>query len=61
MKPAVCRAFIAAYEEMMGRSIRYPPAGKKLSYRWLIMSQVRMFGDYLENPNGSYLPFAWEV
>ncbi len=40
MKPAVCRAFIAAYEEMMNRSVDYPHLAKKISYRWLILNQV---------------------
>jgi CRISPR-associated protein Cas1 len=61
MKPAVCRAFIAAYEEMMNRSIHYPPLGKQLTYRWLIMSQVRLFAASLENPARAYEPFVWET
>jgi CRISPR-associated protein Cas1 len=61
MKPAVCRAFIAAYEEMMQRSIHYPPLGKKVTYRWLIMSQVRMFGACIEDPGREYAPFLWET
>lgn len=61
MKPAVCRAFIASYEEMMQRSIRYPPTGKKLTYRWLIMSQVRRFANSLEEGGEPYQPFAWET
>jgi CRISPR-associated protein Cas1 len=61
MKPAVCRAFIASYEEMMQRSIRYPPTGKKLSYRWVIMSQVRRFAGSLEDAAEPYQPFTWEA
>ena len=38
----------------------YPPAGKQLTYRWLIMSQVRHFADCLES-GGTYTPFAWEA
>ena len=60
MKPAVNRTFIAAYEEMMKRSILYPPLGKKLTYRWLILHQVRSFGDFLEDPGKTYRPFLWE-
>jgi CRISPR-associated protein Cas1 len=61
MKPAVSRAFIAAYEEMMSRSIQYPPLGKKLTYRWLIMSQVRLFAAFLQDPTREYEPFVWET
>jgi CRISP-associated protein Cas1 len=61
MKPAVSRAFIAAYEEMMNRSIQYPPLGKKLTYRWLIMSQVRSFATFLQDPTRDYEPFVWET
>jgi CRISPR-associated protein Cas1 len=60
MKPAICRAFISAYEEMMNRSINYPHLKKKISYRWLILNQVRRFGNYLENPDQVYEPFTWE-
>ena len=60
MKPAVCRAFIAAYEKMMNRSVDYPHLEKKISYRWLILNQVRRFGKYLENSDQVYEPFTWE-
>jgi CRISP-associated protein Cas1 len=60
MKPAVCRAFIAAYEEMMGSSVSYPPFGKKVSHRWLIVNQVRAFAEYLQDPSKPYTPFIWE-
>jgi len=60
MKPAVNRAFIAAYEEMMKRSVTYPPLKKKITYRWLIAQQVRSFSRYLEEPEKIYKPFIWE-
>lgn len=60
MKPAVSRTFISAYEEMMKRSVLYPPMGKSVSYRWLILQQVRAFGDYLEDPQRTYRPYLWE-
>lgn len=59
MKPAVARTFIAAYEEMMHRSIHYPPLDKSITYRWLILNQVRRFGESLESPDGTYEPFSW--
>lgn len=61
MKPAVCRAFIASYEEMMQRRIHYPPLGKQLTYRWLIMNQVRRFASSLQNPETTYEPLIWET
>jgi CRISPR-associated protein Cas1 len=60
MKPAISRTFVAAYEEMMKRRISYPDLNKKISYRWLILNQVRSFGAYLENPERVYRPFVWE-
>ncbi|MDD5205538.1 MAG: CRISPR-associated endonuclease Cas1 [Desulfobacterales bacterium] len=60
MKPMVGRTFIAAYEAMMKRIILYPPTGKKLTYRGLMLQQVRAFGDYLMDPQKGYSPFAWE-
>jgi CRISPR-associated protein Cas1 len=60
MKPAVLRAFVASYEETMRRRILYPATGKQLTYRWLIMSQVRQFAASLENPDKAYEPFVWE-
>ena len=60
MKPAISRAFISAYEEMMKRSLNYPPLEKKITYRWLILQQVRSFARYLEDPQRSYRPFIWE-
>ncbi len=60
MKPAVNRTFVAAYEEMMNRSIFYPPIEKKITYRWLIYQQVKQFGNSLETPDVSYQPFIWE-
>jgi len=60
MKPAVNRALIGAYEEMMKREITYPAIGKRITYRWLILQQARQFGEYLENPEQGYAPFVWE-
>lgn len=60
MKPAIIRAFISAYEEMMKRSVIYRPLNKKISYRWLILQQVRSFNHYLEDPEKIYRPFLWE-
>jgi len=60
MKPAVNRALIGAYEEMMKREILYPRIGKKITYRWLILQQARQFAEYLETPEKRYAPFAWE-
>lgn len=59
MKPGVCRTFIAAYEEMMNRKIYYKSSDKKISYRWLIFSQVRQFADYLNNSTKTYKTFTW--
>lgn len=61
MKPVVCRAFVKSYEEVMQRSVFYPPLGKKLTYRWLIMNQVRRFAASLEDVDKNYEPFAWEA
>jgi CRISP-associated protein Cas1 len=60
MKPAVSRAFVAAYEEMMKRSVNYPVLQKKISYRWLMVQQVRNFADYLTGAVESYKPFSWD-
>jgi len=60
MKPAVSRTFVAAYEQMMARRVHYPPLGKEVAYRWMIMNQVRRFGEYLESPDREYTPFVWE-
>jgi len=60
MKPAIRRAFVSAYEEMMKRRIFYEPLGKTIEYRRLIQNQVRQFGKYLENPENDYRPFVWE-
>jgi CRISP-associated protein Cas1 len=61
MKPSMNRTFIAAYEEMMNRSVHYPPLNKSIKYRWLIYQQVKSFGKFLENPELMYQPFTWEM
>ncbi len=61
MKPAICRAFIQAYEEMMKRDVYYPPLDKKITYRWLILQQVRRFGSYLSELEKGYFPFTWDA
>lgn len=60
MKPAISRAFIAAYEQMMHRRIFYKPLGKEIDYRWLILNQARQFGKYLVSPSEGYTPFIWK-
>ena len=59
MKPAILRAFISAYEEMMKRRIVYPAQERKLTYRGLILEQVRSFGQFLQDPSQAYQPFIW--
>lgn len=61
MKPAVCRAFIATYEEMMKRTVSYPPLGKSVSYRWLIVQQAQAFGRVVEDPDKAYVPYVWKI
>ena len=60
MKPLISRTFIAAYEEMMKRSVAWGPDKKNLSYRWVIMSQAGAFADYLMDSESDYTPFTWE-
>ncbi len=58
MKPAISRALIETYEQMMTRPITYK--GKKTTYRLIILSQVRGFSKYLMEPENSYSTFSWE-
>ena len=60
MKPAIMKALIGTYEEMMNRNIYYPPDDKKISCRWLIHRQVWAFGSYLKRPEKTYKSFKWE-
>lgn len=60
MKPAVSRALIGAYEEMMKRDVFYAPINRRISYRWMILQQARQFGAWLEDPGKPYVPFTWE-
>lgn len=61
MKPAVNKAFIASYEQMMSRLVTYGPKRKKTTYRMLILHQARAFAKYLEDPSNQYEPFTWET
>jgi CRISP-associated protein Cas1 len=61
MKPAISRALISAYEEMMKKEVTYDPLGKKISYRWLILQQARQFGAYLQEKEAAYTPFTWRI
>lgn len=60
MKPGIAKALISAYEQTMKRKIRYSHLGKTITYRWLIMNQVRRFQAFLEDPDTLYSPFVWE-
>jgi CRISPR-associated protein Cas1 len=60
MKPETCRSFIAAYEAMMNRTFNYPRSGGKLTYRRLILYQVRRFAESLADPDAGYEPFLPE-
>lgn len=60
MKPAISRALIKAYEEMMTRSISHPGTGKQITYRFLLLQQAREFGNYLKEEQADYRPFSWE-
>ena len=61
MKPAVRRALVAAYEEMMKKEVHYPQLNKKINYRWLILQQAQSFGAYLQDDANVYTPFTWRT
>ncbi len=60
MKPTTRKTLVAAYEAMMARSAAHPGVGKRLTYRNLILQQVREFERYLADPEQSYEPYKWE-
>lgn len=60
MRPPVRRVFVAAYEQMMKRTGQDRTGQGATTYRWLIMSQVRAFGEYLRDPAKGYAPFVWD-
>jgi CRISPR-associated protein Cas1 len=61
MRPPIRRAFVAAYEQMMKRTVSRGPEAGKATYRWLMMCQVRAFGEYLQDPEKIYPPFVWDI
>ena len=61
MKPAITRALISTYEQMMKKEIKYKPLNRKISYRGLILQQARQFGAYLQDKGETYTPFIWEI
>lgn len=60
MKPDVGRTFIAAYEEMMKRTVSWGKDKKQTTYRMVILGQAGVFADYLLDPQKEYTPFGWE-
>lgn len=61
MRPPVRRAFLSAYEQMMERTVGRGREPGRTTYRRLILSQVRAFGDYLQEPEKVYSPFVWDL
>jgi len=61
MRPPVRRAFLSAYEQMMKRTVGRGQKAGGTTCRWLIMSQIRAFGDYLQDPEKAYSPFGWDI
>jgi CRISPR-associated protein Cas1 len=61
MRPPVRRAFLSAYEQMMKRTVNQGTEQGSTTYRWLILSQVRAFGEYLQHPEKAYAPFVWDI
>jgi CRISPR-associated protein Cas1 len=58
MKPAACRAFLAAYEKWMAQRIKLT-AESSLTYRGLILEQIRKFERYLSGEEERYECFPW--
>ncbi len=57
MKPEIMRTFLAAYEKLMSRRVKYAGAERPVTYRGLIHGQAAAFaGKLLENDPG-YEPF----
>lgn len=61
MKPEICRTFIKSYEEMMNSRIHYSHTDQKVSYRQLILQQIRRFSEFLKDEKAPYQPFLWET
>jgi len=61
MRPPIRRAFVAAYEQMMKRVVDRGPDQGKMTYRRLLLSQARAFGEYLQHPEKKYSPFVWNI
>ena len=61
MRPPIRRALVSAYEQMMQRTVSRSTGEGAITYRRLIMEQVRAFGDCLKNHETVYLPFRWNT
>jgi CRISPR-associated protein Cas1 len=59
MRPPIRRALVSAYEQMMQRAVGRGSGNGKVTYRRLIMEQVRAFGNSLADTGEIYTPFAW--
>ncbi|WP_457573880.1 CRISPR-associated endonuclease Cas1 [Desulfolithobacter sp.] len=57
MKPAVCRALIAAYHRQLEQVLFYPYTGQDTRLRWIIHSQCRRFAESLAKDGTIYKPY----
>jgi len=59
MKPATSRALLKSYEKWMEQRVKPPDGDQRLTYRGLILEQVRRFERYLLGELKAYQPFPW--
>jgi len=59
MKPHTMRALLKAYENWMQKEIVHIETNKRLSFRNLILYQVRKFEKYLLGEDEEYKTFPW--
>lgn len=61
IRPPVRRTFVAAYEQMMNRTLSVGPEKETMTYRRLLLRQARAFADHLLDPKQPYEPFVGDI
>jgi len=59
MKRETLKGFVRIFEQKMATTVFYEPTGENLTYRQVIVNQVRQCARFLLGKESEYKPFTW--
>jgi CRISPR/Cas system-associated endonuclease Cas1 len=59
MKRDTMKALVRLFEQKLASTVLYPPTGENMSYRQVILQQIRRCARFILGKEDEYVPFTW--